>query len=927
MGGQASSGDTRFATADRAHDVLGRPRRSLHRLLHPKTIAVIGATETVGSVGRTLMWNLVSSPFGGTVYPVHPTRPNVLGIRVYPTIKDIPDKIDLAVVATKAATVPGVIRECVEAGVRDAIVVSAGFKEMGASGEALEQQILRHARQGRMRVVGPNCLGLMNPITGLNATFAHATARPGRVAFISQSGALCTAILDWSFAERVGFSAFVSVGSMLDVGWGDLIDYLGDDPKTEAILIYMESVGDARSFVSAARQVALNKPIIVIKAGRTAEAARAAASHTGSLTGSDQVLDAAFKRAGVLRVDTIGELFAMADVLSKQPRPKGPRLSIVTNAGGPGVLATDALIQEGGKLAELDEATKTRLGEVLPDAWSHNNPIDILGDATPDRYFKAARIAAEDPRNDGLLVILTPQDMTQPTETAEGLKGLASVETKPILASWMGGPAVQAGDDILNRAGIPTFAYPDAAAKAFSGMWRYAHNLHELYETPVPSAASQAAVRREDAQSILHRARAAGRRILDEVESKRVLSAYSIPTVETVMASTPNEAVVQAARLGYPVALKLCSHTVTHKSEVGGVELDLRDEKMVRAAFDAIRSSVIEARGAEHFGGVTVQPMVRGGGIELIVGSHCDPQFGPVLLFGRGGKLVEVERDVAVALPPLTAALARRLMGETRIHRALLGVRGERPVDLDALEGVLVRLGQLVVEQPWIAECDVNPLVASAEQVVALDARIVLHPADLTAEQLPRPAIRPYPIQYVHSWRAKNGTEITIRMIRPEDEAAMVRFHRVLSERTVWLRYFHLLQYEQRVAHERLIRICFGDYDRELALIAELARPNEKGERDIIAVGRLNKIPHTNDGEFALLVGDQWQNQGLGSELLRTIVEVGRGEGLSRIFADILAENVEMQKVARKTGFSLVRQLEEPRVVAHIALEEQKTRL
>jgi acetyltransferase len=902
--------------SDPAHDVLRDVHRSLEAIFAPKSVAVVGATETMGSVGRTILWNLVSSPFGGTVYPVNPKRPSVLGIRTHPSIAEVPDHLDLAVIVTPAAAVPGVIAECVDHGVRGAIIISAGFKEMGKSGEALEAEILTHARRGQMRIIGPNCLGVMNPLTGLNATFARGIARPGRIAFVSQSGALLTAILDWSLREQVGFSSFVSIGSMLDVGWGDLIDFLGSDPRTQAILLYMESIGDARAFLSAAREVALSKPIIVIKAGRTSAAAKAAASHTGTLTGSDEVLDAAFRRAGVLRVDSIDALFNMAEVLSKQPRPKGPRLTIVTNAGGPGVLATDALIEAGGQLAELSPETHAKLSEILPAAWSRNNPVDILGDATPDRYKKALEIAAKDPKSDGMLVILTPQDMTDPTITAEALRTMPATEDKPLLASWMGGPFVRAGEDILNAAGVPTFGYPDTAAKAFAAMWRYAQNLEELYETPMPIAGEER-VDRAAAESIITEVLKDGRTLLDEVESKRLLAAYGLPVVPTFVAKNESEAVAHAEAIGYPVVLKIYSRTLTHKTDVGGVLLDLADASSVQAAFVQIRRSVEERAGAQHFLGCTVQPMIRLEGYELILGSSVDPQFGPVLLFGQGGQLVEVLKDRALGLPPLTGTLARRMISETRISKALRGVRGRPPVDQRALEELLVRFGQLVTEQPWVSECDLNPLLVSHERAIAVDARVVLHDPKTPKERLPRPAIRPYPIQYVHRSTLKDGTPVIIRPIQPEDEPAMVRFHQVLSERTVWLRYFHPLKYDQRIAHQRLIRVCFNDYDRELALVVELDRP---GQKEIIAVGRLSKLPGRSEGEFAILVSDQYQGQGLGSRLLADLVHIGKDEGLARITADILPENVEMQAVSRKLKFSLEPRLEERRVIARLDL-------
>jgi acetyltransferase len=879
--------------------------RHLRALFAPRNVAVIGATETPNSVGRTVLWNLVSNPFGGTVFPVNPKRPSVLGIKAYPRISAIPEEVDLAVVVTPAATIPDIIAECVEVGVKGAIIISAGFKELGAPGAELERQILTHARRGKMRIIGPNCLGVMNPLSGLNATFASAMARPGNVGFISQSGALCTAILDWSFREQVGFSAFVSIGSMLDVGWGDLIYYLGDDPHTRSIVIYMETIGDARSFLSAAREVALTKPIIVIKAGRTEAAAKAAASHTGSLTGSDEVLDAAFRRCSVLRVDSIAELFYMAEVLAKQPRPKGPRLTILTNAGGPGVLATDALITRGGELATLSQGTFDALNQLLPPHWSRNNPIDILGDADPERYAEALEIAAKDPNSDGLLVILTPQDMTDPTQTAERLKPYAKTRGKPILASWMGGAEVAAGEAILNQANIPTFPYPDTAARVFYYMWQYSNNLRSLYETPVlPQDSDAWTPDRAQAGRIIETARRSGRTMLTEFESKQLLAAYGIPTVETRVATSAAEAVKIADEIGYPVVLKLFSKTITHKTDVGGVQLHLTDAAAVERAYDAIASSVSASIGAEHFLGVTVQPMITLDGYEIIIGSSLDSQFGPVLLFGSGGQLVEVYKDRALALPPLNSTLARRMMERTRIFTALKGIRGRQPVDLAALELLMVRFSQLVVEQRWIKEIDINPLLASPAQLVALDARVVVHGPEVSEDELPPLAIRPYPTQYVSPWTMKDGTTVVIRPIRAEDEPLMVKFHRTLSERSVYYCYFRLMKLDQRVAHERLTRICFNDYDREIALVADYKNP-QTGEHEILAVGRLIKLPYKNEAEFAIVISDQFQGRGLGSELLRRLLQIGRDEKLDRLVADILPDNRAMLHVAEKLGFHL----------------------
>src|SRR5512141_1763777 len=630
----------------------------------------------------------------------------------------------------------------------------------------------------------------MSPITGLNATFATTIARPGSVGFISQSGALCTAILDWSLRENVGFSYFVSVGSMLDVDWSDLIYYLGDDPHTKSIVIYMETIGNARAFLSAAREVALTKPIIVIKPGRTEGAAKAAASHTGSLTGSDEVLEVAFRRSGVLRVNSIAELFYMTEVLGKQPRPQGRRLTILTNAGGPGVLATDALISNGGELSQLSPETMQAFNELLPAAWSHNNPVDILGDASPERYGKALEIAAKDQNSDGILIILTPQAMTDPTRTAEQLQPYAQSLGKPVIANWMGGRDVEPGELILNRMNIPTFPYPDTAARVFDYMAHYAETLRSLYETPMPAGGdSQDLVNRERAAQLIESVRSSGRTILTEYESKQLLSAYGIPTVETRIATSADEAVKAADAIGYPVVLKLHSETITHKTDVGGVQLNLADAAAVREAYNGIRKSVTEKKGAQHFLGVTVQPMAKLDGYELILGSSIDSQFGPVLLFGLGGQLVEVFKDRALGLPPLTTTLARRMMEHTRLYTALQGVRGRDPVDRVALERLLVRFSQLIAEQHWIKELDINPLMASPEKLIALDARVVLFDKDTKEEQLPKLAIRPYPIQYVGDWTAKNKTKVVIRPILPEDEALLAKFHTILSDRTVVLRY------------------------------------------------------------------------------------------------------------------------------------------
>jgi acetyltransferase len=891
-----------------AHDILHHTtRRPLDPIFSPKSVAIIGATENPGSVGRTILDNIVKGGFEGKIYPVNPKRDTVLGIKAYPSITAVPEKADLAVIITPPATVPGIVKDCGAAGVKGVIIISAGFKEIGPVGVELERQVLEEANKAGIRIVGPNCLGVMVPGNKLNATFAAEMARTGSVGFISQSGALCTAILDWSLKENVGFSAFVSIGSMLDIGWGDLINHLGDDPNTKSIVIYMESIGDARAFLSAAREVALTKPIIVIKPGRTAAAAKAAASHTGSLTGSDEVLQAAFQRVGVLRVDNISELFDMAEVLSKQPRPKGPRLTIVTNAGGPSVIATDMLIGSGAQLSSLTPETMAAFNAILPPTWSHNNPVDIIGDAKPELYAKSLDIAAKDPNTDGIMVILTPQAMTDPTATAECLKPYAHIQDKPVIASWMGADIVAKGEDILNAANIPTFKYPDRAARAFYYMWRYTDDLRQLYETPaMPQDDAHGEIDREKATAIINDVRKSGRTLLTEFESKKLLAAYGIPTVETHIATSESDAVKQAARLGFPVVLKLHSETITHKTDVGGVQLNLRTASSVRQAYKAIETSCIKKVGKEHFQGVTVQPMIKLEGYEIIIGSSLDPQFGPVLLFGTGGQLVEVYKDRALGLPPLNATLARRMMERTKIYTALKGVRGRKATNIAALEQILVRFSQLVVEQPWISEIDINPLLVSSERIFALDGRVVLHPLDTPEDKLPKSSIRPYPVQYATPWKMKNKAPMFIRPIKPEDEPMMVKFHETLSEESVYNRYFSALKLSQRITHERLTRICFNDYDREIALVAEL-RPAKKGdEKKILGVGRLSKQHATNEAEFAVLVSDEWHGQGLGTELLRRLIEIGRVEKLTKISGQMLGDNHAMQHICRKVGFKVV---------------------
>ncbi len=899
------------ARFDQSINIFQRTDEKLDNFFYPQNVAVIGASEKPKSVGRTLLWNLISSPFGGTVYPVNDKRKSVLGIKSYPSIADVPAKVDLAIIATPAKTVPDIVSQCVKAKVGSAIIISAGFKEMGEEGLKLEMEIEQIIKKKQMRIIGPNCLGIMNPANGLNATFAADMALKGSVAFISQSGALCTAILDWSLKEKVGFSSFVSIGSMMDIKWSDLINYFGNDPNTASILIYMENLSNPRAFLSAAREVALTKPIILIKAGKTEESAKAAISHTGAMAGSNDVLNAALKRVGVLRVDSISDLFSMAEILAKQPLPKGPKLSIITNAGGPGVLATDALIENGGKLAQISESAMKKLNEFLPLEWSHNNPIDILGDASDELYGKTLDVVSKDPSSDGILVILTPQNMTDPTAVAYKLKEFSALK-KPILASWMGAERVKEGRVILSGGNIPIFEYPDDACKAFSYMWQYSHNLSSIYETP----ALQTLEVEEDLLQKRHKkivkcfddVLKQKRVVLTEYESKSVLEAYNIPTITTYVAKNLDEAIKYSEKIGYPVVLKIYSTTITHKKNVGGVKLNLSSKEAVKKAYEEIYEA-IKTLGIEHFEGVTVQKMAKLDGFEIILGASYDSVFGPVLLFGAGGSLVEIFNDKAIGLPPLNSTLASQIMEQTKIYKAL---KNNKKIDLDLLKSIFVQLSNLIAEYPMIKECDINPLLVSNEKIIALDARIILH-SDEKHSQL---AIRPYPLQYVSIAKLKDGTSAIIRPIRPEDEHYMITFLNELSDKNALNRYLKEMNYNEFLAKESLTRICCNDYDREIAVVVE-KKENKKSE--ILAIGRLTKI---NDHEafFALIVKDKWQNKSIGSELLKKLVQIAKGEKLSLLKASLLKENIAMQTICKKVGFRLTE--EDGKLLAQIKLKK-----
>lgn len=866
-------------------------RHSLDPIFKPRSVAVVGASATPGTVGSILIHNLLTNPFGGVVYPVNPKRHQVHGVRCYPDLNSLPEIPDLVLIATPAAGVPDLIAQCVACKIPAGIIISAGFSELGPEGKSLEQRV-RDIARGKMRLIGPNCLGVIHPPSNLNASFAASMAQPGKVALLSQSGAICTSILDWANQSHVGFSTFVSVGAMLDVDFADLIDYFADDPQTRSIILYMESIGDVRKFLSATRSASRTKHVIVVKSGRHEAGARAAASHTGALAGADAVFDAAFRRAGCLRVTTIPDLFNMSEILAMQPPPRGPALAIVTNAGGPGVMATDELMLRDGVLAPLSDDTLATLNAVLPPFWSHANPIDLLGDATGERYRIAVEACLKDVGMNGVLVLLTPQAMTDPSETAQQLTAFAGSK-KPLLACWLGGLSVREGRDLLNRAGIPTFDSPEAAIRAFLHMVQYRRNQELLYETP-PFQPENWTPDANKVKTLIASARAEGRTLLDEAEAKQLLAAYGVPVAKCIPCATVDAAVEAAKEIGYPVVVKLLSQTVTHKSDVGGVKLNLSDESAVRWAFESILSTVTQKVNSSAFAGVTVQPMITDKGLELIVGSSVDSQFGPVILFGAGGILVEVNKDSALALPPLNRTLARRLMERTRIYTALQGVRGESGVDLEALEMLLVRFSQLVCDFDDIAEIDLNPVLASSRRILALDARVVLKSGGCR----PRLAIAPYPNQLISPFQLRDGTAVTIRPIRPEDEPLIIDLHARHSEHTIRMRFFSLIKTHSR---DSLIRLCHLDYDREMALAA--VEKTTEGPR-FLGVSRYSLDPETGSAEFALVVVDSHQKQGLGRHLLIRLIEIARQRGVKRLVGEVLNENTPMLSLTASLGFS-----------------------
>jgi acetyltransferase len=876
--------------------------RKLNSIFKPKRIALIGVSDNLNSVGGITLRNLVGGGFNGVVYPVNPKREAVLGIPCYPDVKSLPKTPDLAVIMIAAKFVPQVIRECGEAGINGIIIMSAGFKESGAEGKALEDQAkAEKAKFPDMRIIGPNCLGILVPGLNMNVSFADGMPKKGHVAFISQSGALCTSVLDWAYESNIGFSYFVSIGNSMDVNFGDLIDYFGQDPNTKSIVLYVESMTNARTFMSAARAFSREKPIIVYKSGRFPESAAAAASHTGAMASEDSIYDAVFRRAGLARVFDFGNIFEFTDLVGRRRIPKGNRLAIVTNAGGPGVMATDSLISLGGKLVELSEKTMQRLNEYLPPFWSHGNPIDVLGDATPERFAGATEIVLEDENVDAVLVLLTPQAMTAPTETAVAISQLASKTTKSIMAGWLGGASMREGIQVFNQAGISSFTAPEQAIRAFMTLSNYSENQAMLYETPKEVPVSfqydRLELRKKYLKDIFPKAK-----ILNEDDSKMLVNDYGINTTHPQPAATEDEAVAIARKKGYPVVMKIYSPDITHKSDVGGVALNIKDDEMVRATFRNMVKTAAEKRPDARIDGVTIQIMVNTkDGVELIVGTKKDPVFGTVMLVGMGGVTAELFKDKRLEFPPLNEQLAHQMLKSLTIYPLLKGYRGDTPKNIDKLIEALIRMSYLAADYPEIAELDINPLVVTPTDVIALDARIVVDEEIMKkpVKEYSHLILRPYPERLIKTATLKDGSEILLRPIKPEDEPLWLDLLASCSKESIYHRFRYDFYFD---SHDIASQYCFIDYDREIAIVAEV---EEDGKKKLIGVGRLIADPDVEVMEFAILITDAWQKKELGFTITNYCMEIAKMRGIKILAAETTKDNKPMISVFRKLNFKI----------------------
>ncbi|MCL2459279.1 MAG: GNAT family N-acetyltransferase [Desulfobulbus sp.] len=878
----------------------------MEQFFDPKSIAVIGANDRKGSIGAALIDNLIQGGYGGAVIPVNPMHDTVRGLQSYRAITEVQPPPEMAIIATPIAIAPEIVRQCVRAGTQGVIIISAGGKELGEEGAFIEEQIHGAAEGSGMRIIGPNCMGVIRPAKNLNATFAGDMPTKGSLAVISQSGAICAAILDRAATENMGFSHFVSVGSMLDVDFGDLIDHLGNDGSVMAILLYMENLTNPRKFMSAARAVSRIKPIIVLKAGKSGVGARAASTHIGAMAGEDAVYDAAFKRAGIVRVPSLARLFDCAELMAKQPRPAGTRLAIITNGGGPGVMAVDALAEYGLEPAPLSDEITTRLGEILPPYWSRGNPIDILGNATVERYTSALELCLASKEFDGILIIMVPQDLTAPEEVAASLVKLARRKRVPVFASWMGGKRIAEAVDILNQANIPTYETPERAVRAFLYMVEYTRNLELLSQAP--PKLPELYFNRDQVFRTIYECFEQETELLSEIQSKEVLAAYGIPVNPTRLAVSADEAVALASEMEMPAAMKLVSPDISHKSDAGGVQLDLRNEEDIRQAFGRIMIGARAHNPEARVTGVSLQPFIAGADFELLLGSKTDDNFGPVLCFGSGGVYAELLDDKALGLPPLNRLLARRMMEDTRIMPLLAGNRNTQPADLEKLEELLVRLSQLVIDFPEIVEMDINPVLIKNGAPCAVDARIRIRRNEEQTNNLNNCylVISPYPQHLERHDLTDMQKPLFIRPIKPEDAPLFTELFNSLTPTSIYYRFFSVVK---TLSPEILARFTQVDYDREISFVA--LDDDEEGSERMLGVANIVGEPDGRRGEFSVLIGDLWQGKGIGAKLLLQCLEIAQERGMEIVWGTVLAENRHMLALGKKLGFT-VKQSEDP---------------
>ena len=876
-----------------------KEKHYLTPLMEPRSVGVIGASERESSLGNVLIRNMLDSAFKGRLFAINPKHESVLGVPCYKSVEDVPHRLDLAVIAVRADKTPALVDACGRAGVKAVIVLSAGFSETGPRGAKLERQVVEAARRHRIRLLGPNCLGIMRPELGLNATFAHASANKGSIGLISQSGALCAAILDWAKPNNVGFSAVVSLGSSSDIDFGEVLEYMISDPRTESIFLYVEGIRDARRFMSALRGAARVKPVLLIKVGRHPDASKAVLQHTGAQVGEDAVFDAALRRAGVIRLYNMGQLFAAANALFSHFRPRGNRLAIITNGGGPGVMAADRCADLGIPLSEFSEGTTEKLNAALPAGWSHGNPVDILGDADVERYRKTVQAVLEGPNVDGVLVMLTPQAMTEPTAVAQAIIDLEKHADKPVVTCWMGENLVMDARHMFIEAGIPTFRTPEPAVELFSHISAYYRNQKLLMQTPASlSHLNPPSI--ESARLVIETALAERRKALNEMESKALLAAFRIPIAQTVVARSATEAMVLAEEIGLPVVMKIDSPSIIHKSDSGGVRLNLGSLAAVRTAYQEILDEVRKNKPDAMINGVAIEPMIlKRNGRELVVGVKRDPVFGPVITFGEGGNRVEANRDLAVTLPPLNNFLVRDLIRSSRVAPLLDEFRNMPAVDMDALELVMLRVSEMVCELPWIQQMEINPLIVDENGAVAVDCRIIVDNVSPAADQYDHMAIHPYPSHLIRKWTVPDGTEVTIRPIKPEDAELEIEFVRKLSPETKYYRFMNTMRELPPAMVARLTQI---DYDREMAFVATML---ENGTEVEIGVCRYAVNPDGESCEFAVVVADEWQHRGLARRLMGVLIETARNKGLAYMNGVFLSNNERMLKFVQGLGFVL----------------------